>query len=169
MPLDKYANIATIDLTMSGANALTFQALQTNLGIEPDRTSANAMIIDEIDYFVKPVQFGQMTTASDVLLMGITISNTLGALDSFSDRRIMHTMQFSRQDFGTAASAQFVKQPFVFQFFPPLVTAERVLYLGMDTTGLGVASECSVRIYYRIVKISQADFIELAEVFRLVG
>lgn len=167
--LDKYANIFTAELTMSAADTISFTEIPTGLGIESDRQSARAMIIDELDYYPNVGLYSLMTSVADYSSFGLTITNTVPDLNDVSDRRILHSCQRVRADFGIAAAAAIMPFPLVYQFFPPLITAERKLYLAMDTNGLASASQVKVRAYYRIVEINQADFIELAEVFRLVG
>lgn len=169
MASDKFANIATVEVTMSGANVLSFAELRTQVGINPDRKSAAALIIDEIDYLPGTASIGEMTTAADEILMAITISNAVTDIKDITDRRILHAGDLLRKDNGTAASAELVKLPLVHQFFPPLITAERSLYLGMDSVGLASAGILRCRIYHRVVQITQGEFLELAEVFRLVG
>jgi len=167
--VDKYANIATIELTMSAANTLSFQELITNLGITPDRNKASAMIVDEIEYSPSIAGIAEMTTASDRFEMALCISNAVSDLNDITDRRILHSSTYLRTDHGTAGNSVMTKLPFVYQFFPPLITAERKIYLACNTVGLASAAVLRARIYYRQVEISQGDFIELAEVFRLVG
>jgi len=169
MAEDRFANIATLTLAESAAGTLTFQELRTGVGIEPDRKSANAMAIDEIDYFVGVTALAQMTASTDRIDYAITVSNAVTDLTDFSDRRILHSGFLLRTDLGTAASSWVHRMPLVHQFFPPLITADKSLYLGVVGTGLASAILMKARIYHRIVEISQGEFIELAEVFRLVG
>jgi len=169
MASDKFANIATIEVVSSGANVLTFQEMRTQVGIQPDRKSANAVIIDEIDYFVNIAALNEFTANGDIAKIAITISNAVSDLEDITDRRILHSALLARTDFGTAAGGQFTIMPIVFQFFPPLITAERSLFLAVHTAGLASAMTLRARIYHRVVEIKQAEFIELAEVFRLVG
>lgn len=166
---DKYANIATFDITQGAANAIVFGELLTGAGIDSGRRKATAILIDEIDYFPYAAAIAQMTTAGDDLFLGLTVSDQVTALSDVSDSRILHAAQYTRFDFGTAASGAFFRLPFVYQFFPALITAERRIYLGFDSTGLAAAQSCRARMYYRTVEITEGEFIELAEVFRLVG
>lgn len=169
MASDKYANIATIDVTMSALNTLTFAELRTQVGIEADRQSANAMIIDQIDYFPTRAMIQEMTTGADAIAIGLTVSNAVTDLEDFSDRRVLHSMSYHVQSHGTPANMARHRLPFQHQFFPPLITADRSLFLGAFSVGLASAGRVRARIYHRIVRVTQAEFIELAEVFRLVG
>jgi len=169
MASDKYANIATVKVTESSADALTFAELRTQVGIEADRQAAQAMIIDEIDYMLSTATLAALDADGDRLAYAITISNAVTDLEDFADRRILHSGRVERRDAGVATSHVIHRQPIVFQFFPPLITAERSLYLGVKGTATGVANVLNARIYHRIVRITQGEFLELAEVFRLVG
>ncbi len=169
MASDKFANIATVQVTETAADVITFQELRTQVGIEPDRESAQAMIIDEIDYLLDAATLGALSADGDALSYAVTISNAVPALNDFTDRRILHSGFVQRNDFGVAASGWVFQQPLVYQFFPPLITAERSLFLGVQGSLTGIANILRARIYHRIVRISQAEFLELAEVFRLVG
>lgn len=169
MPIDKYANIATIQVTQSGANVLTFAELRTQVGVDSDRKAASALVIDEIDYLPSNAMLQEMTAANDRIDYGITISNNAGDLTDVTDRLILHSGFTIRVDGGTAANMTFMDFPKVFQFFPPIPTAERSLFLGVNSIGLASAGVMQCRIYYRIVQLTQGEFLELSEVFRLVG
>lgn len=168
MARDRFANLASIEVTLSAANALTFQELRTNVGIDADRNKATAMIIDEIDYQFLAADIAQMTTTGDSLNAGITISNSASLLD-VTDTRVLNTVSLMRLDLGTAAGGVLFESPIVRQFFPPLIVGERSIFLGAISVGLAAAAVVRCRIYYRVEALTQGEFIELAEVFRLVG
>ena len=169
MAIDKYANIATIQVTMSALNVLTFQELTTQLGVLPRRTGAMAMLLDQVDYLPGAAAIGEMATAADTIQMALTISNAVPDLTDILDRRILSFASLLRTDLGVAASGVIIKLPITEQFFPPLITAEKSLFLGMSSGGLANPGVLRCRIYYRLVEISKDEMIELLEVFRLVG
>lgn len=169
MPIDRYANIATIEVTESAADTLTFQELRTNLGIDSGRQKASAMIIDEIDYFLSTTTLNALDADQDRIHFAVTISNAVADLQDITDRRILHSGFLQRNDGGTAGNAMIFRMPLIYQFFPPLITAERAIFLAVLGGTTAIANVLRVRVYYRTVEISQGEFIELAEVFRLVG
>ena len=169
MAEDRWANIATVEVTQSAANAVTFAELRTNIGIQSDRKTAIAMLIDQIDYFPVGGAISLMTTSTDSLDMALTISDSVTDLFDVSDRRILHSTRLFRFDAGTAANANFLRFPLSQQFFPALITAERSLFLGLGSTGLAAGTTLRCRIYHRFVELSDSQFLEIAEVFRLVG
>lgn len=169
MAIDKYANIATISVQQSAADTITFQELRTNLGVMSGRLGAQAMLIDQINYYYSVTAPALMTTAADLIQGAVTISNVPPSLGDAADRRILDMNQLQRVDWGVAASGQMLEMPRIHQFFPPLILAERSIYLGVNSSGLASAITLNVRIYYRTVEISNTELIELLEVFRLVG
>jgi hypothetical protein len=169
MPIrDTYANIFTFAVTQSAANTLTFAELQTNLGIQPVRGSIVAMIVDSIEYDLTN-GFAELAGDTDVVQAALTISNQVTDLTDMTDRRILHLSSIKRVDAGTAASSTHYVGPTRFDFNPPMIHAEKSMYLAVDSTSL--ANPCTIRCrgYYRLVTLTDAELIELTEVFRLVG
>ncbi len=166
---DRFANIMTFAATESAAGVVTFAEVVTNVGIDSSRRTGVAILIDEIDYYVGLATLGEMTANGDDVLAALTISNNVPALEAISDRRILDAMTMTRQDYGTAAGAGVIIRPIVKQFFPPLIMAERSIYLGVQGSGLASPATCAARVYYRTVQITAEEFVEIAEVFRLVS
>lgn len=166
---DMYANIMTFVATESAAGSVTFAEVVTNVGIDSSRRSGVAILIDEIDYYIGLATLGLMTADGDDVLAAVTISNNVPDLQAMGDRRILDAMSVTRQEYGVAASAGLIHQPFVKQFFPPLIMAERSIYLGVQGSGLATPATISARVYYRTLQISSEQFVEIAEVFRLVS
>ena len=166
---DRFANIATISVLESAAGTLTFQALNTNMGFLGRRDQALAMAIDELQYFSPASEVQKMSASTDAIRLALCVSNQVTDLEDISDRRILHSSMLTRLDFGTAASGWMFAMPLVHQFFPPLITAERTIFLGVKTTGLTGAGTHHLRILFRIETLTGAELVELAEVFRLTS
>ena len=166
---DRFANIMTFRVTESAPSTVTFAEVVTNVGIDSTRRSGVAILIDEIDYYIDIETLALMTADGDDVIAAITISNNVTALHTMSDRRILDGFTATRQDYGVAASGGLIIQPFVKQFFPPLIMAERSIYLGVEGSGLATPATVSARIYYRTHQITSEEFVEIAEVFRLVS
>ena len=166
---DRFANIMTFLVTESAAGTVTFAEVVTNVGIDSSRRTGVGILIDEIDYYISLGTLSEMTADGDDVLAAITISNNVPALEAISDRRILDAMTLTRQDYGVAAGGGVVHQPFVKQFFPPLIMAERSIYLGVQGSGLASPATISARVYYRTIQITAEEFVEIAEVFRLVS
>lgn len=166
---DRFANIAAISTLQSGTNVLTFAPLATNMGFLGRRDQALAMVIDEIQYRPNRSMMSRMTTSDDFITMALVISNLVTDLEDHTDRRILDFTRLQRLDLGVAASATILETPLRHQFFPPLITAERTLHLGVMSGGLDAADTCMCRILYRVETLTGAELVELSEVFRLTG
>lgn len=166
---DRFANVASIQNVQGGANVLTFNSLATNMGFLGRRDQALAMVIDEIQYSPGLNSIGLMTQTGDRVTMAITDSEDPLDLEDLTDRRVLDFAQIVRLDLGTAASGVLIELPWRKQFFPPLITAARTLFLGVNTSGLASGITTRARILYRVETLTGAELIELSEVFRLTG
>lgn len=166
---DRFANIASLETTMSAANTLTFSSINTNMGFLGRRDQALAMVIDEIQYSIPASAVTEMTTNADLISMAITTSSLVSDLGDLTDQRLLDFFLLMRADFGTAAGGQLVQTGFRNQFFPPLITAERTLFLGISSVGLASAAKIRARILFRVETLTAAELVELSEVFRLTG
>lgn len=165
---DRFANIASIQTTQSAANALTFSALNTNMGFLGRRDQALAMAIDQLEYHIEAAGHNLMVGTLDFIRMGLTVSDQVTNLEDVTDRRILDVFQIS-QVFVTAVGALRIVIPTIHQFFPPLITAERTLFLGVNSLGFPSALTVRLRILFRVETLTGAELVELAEVFRLTS
>ena len=166
---DRYLNVAAIDNTMSAANVITYAPLTTNMGFLGRRDQALAMIIDEIQYSPQLGAIAEMTATGDYILMGLTTSDLPTDMTDLTDQRVLDFNMWVRHDLGTAASGVILQTPARKQFFPPMITAERTLFLGIATGGLASPARARIRILYRVETLTGAELVELSEVFRLTG
>ena len=166
---DRFLNVASIQNNMSGANTLTFAPLITNMGFLGRRDQALAMVIDEIQYSPFEAMIGQMTATGDYVQMALVTSDLVTALNDLTDQRVLDFHMWLRLDLGTAAGGVMVETPTRKQFFPPMITAERTIYLAINTNGLASAGGGRLRILYRVETLTGAELVELSEVFRLTG
>lgn len=166
---DRFLNIASIDNTMSAANTLTFAPLTTNMGFLGRRDQALAMVIDEIQYSPNAPMLNEMTATTDTVQMALTTSDLVTDLLDLTDQRILDFHAYIRHDLGTAGAAWVFEIPARKQFFPPMITAERTIFLALNTGGLATAGRARVRILYRVETLTGAELVELSEVFRLTG
>ena len=166
---DRYANIMTFDVVESSAGVITFAEVQTNVGIDASRRSGVAILIDEIDYYLTQSQYALLLADNDAIQFGVTISSGVTNLDDFTDRRILHADSVFWSEGGVAASHTIVHGNSKNQFFPPLIMAERQIFLAVLGVSLASVVRLRARVYYRTVQIDANQFVEIAEVFRLVG
>ena len=166
---DRFASIASIQTVMSAPNVTTFSSLATNMGFLGRRDQALAMVIDEIQYSPSVAAIAEMTAVQDNIQMALCNADTPTNLEDLTDRRILDFWEITRADFGVAASAQLIEVPSRKQFFPPLITAERTLFLGIASNGLTSPITGFCRILFRVETLTGAELVELSEVFRLTG
>lgn len=166
---DRFANIMTFDVTESAAGAITFGTVQTNVGIDSSRRTGVAILIDQIDYFVKSDNLALLVADNDSIQFGITISSGVTDLADMSDRRILDSGEIGSVLSGAAANLSMHIAPMTKQYFPPLIMAERTIHLGVQGVSLASVARVRARVYYRTVQITAEEFVEIAEVFRLVS
>lgn len=166
---DRFANIASIQTTESAANTLTFNSLATNMGFLGRRDQALAMVIDELQWFPSAATLKDLVDQADSFVMALTVSNGVTDLSDLTDRRILALIQFVPLMVGAVVSLALIVQPFRHQFFPPLITAERTLYLGVQGASLAAAAVAQLRILFRVETLTSGELVELAEVFRLTS
>lgn len=157
---DKYANVATVSVTASGASVvfsefITGISLATGMGI----------LIDKIEYWFNKAD-QQVLINNESMMMGIVTNNSLTAIDP-SKAQVLHHTMVHRTDYGTAANALLHKFPTVFDFVPPMIVAAPKLYLAFDSSDAGSANIHYARIYFRYIKLTTQEYLELAEAFIL--
>jgi len=166
---DRFANIASIEVTESAANTLTFSPLATNMGFLGRRDQALAMIIDELQWYPSSAGVSDLVLTGDRLAMALTVSNNVTDIEDLTDRRILALFELTAIQVGAVVSLAIFKQPIKEQFFPPIITAERTLYLGVQGVSLAAAVVARIRILFRVETLDSAELVELAEVFRLTS
>lgn len=165
---DRFANVASIQTVQNGANILSFGSLATNMGFLGRRDQALAMIIDEIQYNPTVAGIQLMTVAGDQLALAITDSDQVTNITDLTDRRVLDFHEVSRLA-SSAVGFEQVHLPWRKQFFPPLITAARSLFLAIDSVGLASSVTVSAKILFRVETLTGAELVELSEVFRLTG
>ncbi len=166
---DRFANVASIRVTESAASTLTFALLNTNMGFIGRRDQALAMVIDEVQFHITPAAIGELNAEGDSIGIALTVSDLVTDLLDLTDRRIIAQKQWVRADYGTAASGETLVTPLEKQFFPPFITAERSLYLGIAGISMASAIVAQCRILFRVETLQAAELVELSEVFRLTS
>lgn len=165
---DRFANFASIQVTQTAANALTFGSLSTNMGFLGRRDQALAMVIDEIQYSPGRAAIDLMTAGGDHVTIGLTTSDLITDLEDLTDKRLLDFHEIHQILF-TAVGAVNNQFPFRKQFFPPLITAERTLFMALASGGLASAITSRIRILFRVETLTGAELVELSEAFLLTS
>ncbi len=165
----RFAKIATVTVTGSAANTITFAEFQTGVGLQVGATRGKglAMLIDEIDYYVTNLNL-VLALDGDIVRYGITTSNQVSAVEDLADRRILHSAERQLRAI-TAASVVTFTQPHIHQFFPALLWAEPTLFLATDGESQPVVPTVVARIFYRLIELDQSLIFEVAQQFRIVS
>ena len=167
MPIsDKYANMANASVEVT-AGALAFTELLTGISLG----QGTGIIIDQIDYYINPNMLADFDTDVDTLRIAWTASNSITSIDT-DQKSVIHTIAAMRIDFGTSVTDEsrtaLVFMPITKQFFPPIIVAAPRLYLAA-TGDAGLTGSVKSRVYFRYVKLSSQEYLEIAESFVLVG
>lgn len=166
-PDDRYANVAAVSVTESAANTLTFGEVDFGIGLG----AGVGLLIDQIDYYFSPTNLSSVFSLdNDSLVFGLTTNNTLTDLEGeFANRSVIH-MGYLMMDFVTSGM-QFHRFPLTNQFFPPLIvgTNRGKLFLGAQGISAAAAATVKARIYFRYIRLTDREYLELAEAFNLMG
>ncbi len=165
---DKYSNLLNEQVTMSAANTLTFKELNVGLNI----FDKAGLIISRIEYQPQTATFNEMTATGDYVVAALTSSNNLSNLvpnqSEVIDRRVIQ-----RIDGGAAANFVLVDSVMIADFATlpggGLLVPPKPLYIAAVTNGLANASIIDVRIYFTILRLGDAEYLELLETRRAFG
>lgn len=165
MASDRFPNLLAARLTMSAANTLTFLELQTGaaLGL------SLGLMIDRVDYFPTTGSLQELIANTDYFQMGIATSNSLTDTTVITDARIISNKRLVPVLAGVAANVQLFQEPFVESYDPPLILASPKIYLFGFSAGFAAAGTFDCRIYFRYLKLTTQEYLELAEANLLLG
>ena len=163
---DIYANIIQSEVTMSAANALTFQEINIGASI----FDKIGMLIHRIEYVPSAGTISELTTTADYAWFGLGSSNQPTDM-SADDRSII---DYKRIRFNIQTSGMYERvEPILSDFasLPNLGTlcAPSPLYLWMDTSGFSAAAGVVARIYFTILRLTDVQYLELIETRRFFG
>ena len=168
-PTDRYSNIASIGVTQSAANSITFAELLTGISLG----QGIGMVIDQIDYYIDTVLV-DMILNTDRIAVAWTVSSAPPSLllsSAVADSRIIHLATMAEPADGVANNSNTNPMifPISFQFFPGLIVASPRLFFGIHSTGFTGNRSAQSRLYFRYLDLTSQEYLELAEAFILVG
>lgn len=165
---DKYANILTQQVVMSGANTLTFQEVNIGLSL----FDKAGILISRIEYEPTTATIAEMTNATDNIQLAITASNSINSL-GITQASVIHRKILYRHDMGTAGTGALVDYPFVVDFASlpggGILITPKPWYVGMTTGGLASAGTANVRFYFQVMKLTAESYFELLETRQYFG
>lgn len=164
---DIYSNMATIEVTESAANTLTFKKLETGISL----FEKLAWVIHRIEYWIDQTAT-IFNTNEDYILVALTSSDQITSITA-KNAAVIDEAWITRVDIGTAATAHFIVRPFIrdFSTLPGqgLIIPPNPLYLCAKGTGLASATTSYCRIYYTTHELSADEYWELVESRRLIS
>jgi len=167
MAKDAYANLAYMNVTESAANTLTFNGLTVVSNI----LANNAMLIHRVEYTVAVATLNEIAADGDTFTFGLTGSNTL-TTTLLDDPEVYDEQRLCRQDAGTAGNAIVYRMPLVADWSQMpgggrLVPADRI-FVFAEGTAMGNPGEITARVYFTIIDMTPADYLELAQSLRVL-
>jgi hypothetical protein len=162
---DSFANMAILTTTESAANTLTFKKLETGISVN----QKIAWVISRIEYFVSSLLAANFNGDGDNLSFGLCASSTFASA-IIEENSIFDFNNIQRADFGTAASALQLHQPFLKDFasMPSggIIIPPAPLFGFAKGTGLVSACSVAARIYYTELELAESDFWQLVQARR---
>jgi len=168
VPKDQFANYAIITCLESAANTLTFKKLETGVSLN----EKIAWILNRIEYTVSSLLAAQFNADADAFTFGLSVSSSFASA-AITEQSILDWNQITRQDFGAAAVASLVRQPFTkdFSSLPMggiLVPPNPVYLFGQGTSLVG-AMTVIARIHYTTLSLTTDQYWELVEARRVIS
>lgn len=169
--LDKFTNMATITVTETAANTLTYKKLETGISL----TEKVAWLIARIEYYYTG-NFSDFNAANDALHCGLCVANTRASqttADSYTDSTLLDKMELIRSDYGAAASAQILDRP-VYKDWSTIpgggiLVPPVPLYGFAQGVSLAAATTVIIKLFYTLITLQPADYWELVEARRIIS
>lgn len=162
-----FSRIAYLSVTESAANTLTFNGLSVFSNV----LGQKGMVLKRIEYLVPSTVQELMVGAGDNIAFGLSGSDTISSI-TLEDPEVYDYNMLGFQLRGTAASFEIEQIPKVKDLtgLPGggiLVPADR-LYTWIQGASLASATNMTVRLFYDILDLSPADYLELAQAMRVL-
>lgn len=158
---DRYANLASAKVAANGAT-ISFAELQTGISLGQNL----GILIDHIEYYYNTTDVSGLADG-EVLTMAWTLSNTLTSLDP-DIRGVIDTVSIFRIDDGAPANSNYLYKPQIKYFTPPLIVANPRIYLAVVGPA-AAANNSRSRFSYRYIRLSDKEYLEIAEAFLLIS
>lgn len=166
---DRYCNTATITITETAANTLTYKKLETGFSL----FDKQAWLIQRLEY-VLDERFNATADALDVALMSSNTRTSIADLGTFSDSTVIDKVKWVRSDIGTAASGLYYVQPQIVKDFTNLsgggiLMPATPIYGAAQGTSLSAASSNIIRMFFTVIELKPEEFWELVESRRSIS
>lgn len=169
---DEFANVATITVTESAANTLTYKKLETGISLN----EKVAWVINRVEYFATGNFSTDFNTANDRAFIALSVAQTMATLSaaaSYVDPTLLDLYVLSREDFGIASSGGMFERPFVkdFSTLPGggIIVPPTPLYAAVQGVGLANPQTVVVKMYYTLLNLSTDQYWQLVEARRIIS
>lgn len=165
MKEDKQLNVLTANVTQGSANANVEQSI--NLGISSRERIIMAIhqVVFDADYLEYPAS-GNALTAMQMLLASET--GITGSYD-LTDKEVIAMCELIAQLGNGANLTPTIREKFsqgqVFTPKEPILYPFNTLYFVLGSSGQANAKTAKVKVYYKWVKISEQEYIDLLEFY----
>lgn len=164
---DKFANVLVGKCTTAGATVVNNE-ITTGISLG----EGYGILIDQIDYILTSTVYADFAAgaAGDALSMGWFVQSPSAAADfAYDNSRMLHRSMVYRTDYGAAASGFLIKDPYEYKYDPPLIMASPKIIFSCSGSAAISGGDCFSRLYFRYIKLTQSEYLELAEAFVLLS
>lgn len=163
-----FANKAYGSVTQTGANALTFSEISTNVNV----FSKEAWILHRIEYYLPWAAQALLAGSADIIQIALTMTNSISTLD-LSTAGVIDLWEIMRRDAGTPANAVFHENPYIRDFTTMpgggIIIAPRPLYIACDSDSIASAATVNMRFYFERIELQADEYLELVDFYRIVS
>lgn len=165
---DKFDQFMTLSVTMSAANTLTFSEVNVGVSI----FDYAAFIISRIEYSLAVGSLDELKLNADSAEVALTGSDTITSL-SLSQTEVYDALVFGVRANASPASSELLPMPVIHDFSNMegggLLVPAQNMFVGMTSTDFVGAGFARLRVYYRVLSLEAADFVELVQRLRVIG
>ena len=165
--IDRYANIAAIEVIESAANTQTSKKFNFPFSV----MDKMGLLISRIEYWPRGQSY--LNGSGDVLSMAITAAATLTDINDQSDPLLIDSYRLLRVDAGTAATAFYQESPFVKDFSElpggGILVAPAPLYAMIEGIGLSNAGYGWFKLFYTYMELAVDEYWQLVESRRVIS
>lgn len=170
-PKDQFSNIATITVTESAGNTLTYKKLETGISL----SEKVAWLISRIEYMYTGYPADDFNGGQDELHLGLSVSNSRASqvtADAYCDPTLLDKYMINL-GLRTAIGWAWIERPFVKDFanlpgggilVPPVP-----LYGWAQGVGLVNATTTVIKLFYSLLQLSTDQYWELVEARRVIS
>lgn len=166
--VDMYVNLITKTISASAANALTFDTIDVGLNIF-DKVG---LLICRLEYDVSGGTLADLDQDGDAVQFGLTSSNDITSLSALQSE-VLDVITINRYDAGTAGNATFFDKPIIHDFSTlpggGLLIAPKPLHVATAASGMSAPASAVLRLYFVMIQLTDADYLELLQTRRAFG